>query len=185
MNNFWVKIVILAVIILALVIAVKFFSSPSTKEQIGKVDVEQKQVKPAVPPIVIKPKVEPSEPNQAAVEPNRPPRPEMIERSTEPNAPQPQPRVKAEPPVEPLDEAANIEADRLLEAVSYEYATGRKLMTFKKMVDACREIFKRYPNSQQAREAREYLRKMPARFRDNYKVTNEELGFTEQQGQTQ
>ena len=105
----------------------------------------------------------------------RPPRKKMVERSSNPTAPQPVPK----PRTQQLAPEEQLQADKLLQAVKLQYSLARKSpITYKKMVDFCRELLTKFPNSQQAEEARELLRRMPKRYRELYKVTNEELGLT-------
>ena len=72
---------------------------------------------------------------------------------------------------------ANIEAERLYNMALTQYKIGRKIMTFKKMVDYCRELFDRFPDSPEAAKARVLMRNMPERYRELYNVTDEELGL--------
>jgi TolA-binding protein len=75
------------------------------------------------------------------------------------------------------DIVSSVEAERLYNMALTQYKIGRKIMTFKKMVDTCRELFDRYPNSPEAAKARVLMRNMPERYRELYNVTDEELGL--------
>ncbi|MHC4124537.1 MAG: hypothetical protein ACYSSI_13255 [Planctomycetota bacterium] len=166
MDNFWVKIGVFAVVVVGLVIAVKVFF-PSGKNKVEQVEFEQTEKEPQA---VKTTKVLEDEPVSG-----RPPRRKMIERSEDPTAPQPKPKPEAR-----LNPEEKLQADKLLQAVRLQYSLARRSpVSFKKMVDFCRELFKQFPDSQQAEEARELLRRMPKKYRDLYKVTSEELGLTE------
>lgn len=166
MNNFWIKIGVFAVIVVGLVVVVKVFS-PSGESRVEQVDFKQTEKEPQG--------VNTTKALKDEQVPQRPPRKKMIERSKDPTAPQPVPKPEVR-----LAPEEQLQADKLLQAIKLQYSLARKSpVTYKKMVDFCRELFAKFPNSQQAEEARELLRRMPKRYRNLYKVTNEELGLTE------
>jgi hypothetical protein len=77
-----------------------------------------------------------------------------------------------------MTEADRVAAERLYQMAYTEYKMGRlPTTTFKKMVDYCRELFERYPDSPQAAKARILMKKLPQRFKDRYNVTDEEMGL--------
>jgi len=93
------------------------------------------------------------------------------------------PPQPVEPPDEPvyseMTEADQVAAERIYQMAYNQYKIGRLPgTTFKKMVDYCRELFDRYPNSPQAAKARVLMRKIPDRFKKIYNVTDEEMGLT-------
>ncbi|GAH73201.1 unnamed protein product [marine sediment metagenome] len=49
------------------------------------------------------------------------------------------------------------------------------VLGYKKMVDACREIIERWPNSEYAFKAKRMLADIPARYRRQYGITEEEI----------
>lgn len=56
-------------------------------------------------------------------------------------------------------------------------AGQKRFMTSKNGVETCREIFRRWPNTKYAEEARQLLRKIPPDEQKRYNITNEELGL--------
>ena len=79
-----------------------------------------------------------------------------------------------------LSEIDKIEAERLLNIAVPGRSIGRLPMTsFKLMVDNCREIIRRWPDSWFAYRAKQMLADMPSRFRKRYRVTQEELDLSE------
>ena len=95
-------------------------------------------------------------------------------------------KTAVEPPVEqarpaqlyfkPLSEIDEIEAERLLGVAVPGRSIGRLPMTgFKLMVDSCREIIRRWPDSWYAYRAKQMLADMPRRDRQRYNITQKEL----------
>jgi len=71
-----------------------------------------------------------------------------------------------------------MEAARLYQLAETQFKIGAKLgMTYKKSVDACRDILAKYPDTSYAPKARELLRRIPQRYRATYHITNEEMGL--------
>jgi hypothetical protein len=78
-----------------------------------------------------------------------------------------------------LGEIEKIEAERLLNAAVPGRSIGRLPMTgFKMMVDSCRQIIKRWPESWYAYRAKQMLTDMPERFQQRYNVTQEEMDLS-------
>jgi hypothetical protein len=76
----------------------------------------------------------------------------------------------------PLGEIEDIEAQRIMPVTTAARSIGRLPVThFKLMVDGCRQILRRWPDSWYAFRAKQMLEEMPERFWRNYKVTEEEL----------
>lgn len=76
----------------------------------------------------------------------------------------------------PLPEIDEIEAERLLGVAVPGRSIGRlPMMGFKLMVDSCREIIRRWPDSWYAYRAKQMLADMPPRDRQRYNITQEEL----------
>ncbi|OQA03132.1 MAG: hypothetical protein BWY69_00635 [Planctomycetes bacterium ADurb.Bin401] len=49
--------------------------------------------------------------------------------------------------------------------------------TYAKPIEMCRTVIRDYPNTKYADEARVLMRQVPERFRQRYKITDEELGL--------
>jgi hypothetical protein len=78
-----------------------------------------------------------------------------------------------------LSEIDKIEAERLLNVAVPGRSIGRLPVTgFRLMVDSCRQIIQRWPDSWYAYRAKQMLADMPERFRPRYKITEEELDLS-------
>jgi len=165
MNTFWLKIAALAVVVVGLIIIVnKFTSSKSEPKPESKTFhdvVEEDRQKFLTEP-------------QAAKE--------QVSRQK-----RPAPAKPVRPPEEPtqlyfteLSEIDKIEAERLLNVAVPGRSIGRLPMAgFKLMVDSCRQIISKWPDSWYAYRAKQMLADMPTRFRPRYKITQEELDVSE------
>ena len=77
-----------------------------------------------------------------------------------------------------LQEEDKVQAERLYNMAMFESKVAKKpMMTYKRMVDYCRQIINDYPRTFFAPKARELLREMPERYRKQYNVTDEGLGL--------
>ena len=160
MNGFWVKIAILAVIVVGLVIGVKVFKSsdgepkPEPKGLSDQFDEDDARLR--------------AEPETETEE-------ERLERRAQ-MAEQVEP---AEPQFEELSLEDKVRAEQLFEMAVFERKKGRlPVMGFKKMVDYCREIIEKWPNSTYAYKARRMLGDIPERYREQYNITDEEINPT-------
>jgi hypothetical protein len=79
-----------------------------------------------------------------------------------------------------LDEIEQIEAERLLATIPTGRSIGRLPMTgYNLMVETCRQIMGRWPGSIYDYKARRALNQMPERFRQRYRITDQELDLTQ------
>ena len=100
----------------------------------------------------------------------------------------PEPVQPAPRPIEPrkpgilylkdLSEIDQIEASRLLNAAAPARSMGRLQIGYNLMMQNCRQIIQRWPDSWYAYNAQRMIIDMPERFRDRYKVTEEELDLS-------
>jgi hypothetical protein len=176
MNTFWLKVATLVVVVAAAVVLIGIFTSseksppePKPEEKTFQDMVERDKEKFL------------TEPKPAA---------EQTEKSP-PAAPAPQqPAAEKQTPAEPtklyfkpLSEIDKVDAERLLNAAVPGRSIGRLPMAsgtgFKLMVDSCRQIIRRWPDSWYAYNAKRMLIDMPERFRSVYKITPEELDISE------
>ena len=169
MNTFWLKIAILAVVVVvAIIIVSNFLSSEIDKATdieaaAERAEAREDQLQSQLREAELKAEQKKTQQTEARrtpaklpVAPTRPSRQEIVEE----------------------DIVASVEAERLYNMALTQYRIGRKTgMTFKKMIDYCREIFARYPNSSEAAKARVLMRNIPQRYRQLYNITNEELGL--------
>ena len=167
MNTLWIKVAVVGVVALGAVILVISFlprgSQPepepgpkSVYEQWEKDDAKLRaEPKPAEeqPP----PANEPNAGN-APVKPSTPteviPMPKFVELSIE----------------------DKVQAEKLFEMALFHRKQARLPgMSYKKMVDYCREIIQRWPDSEYAFKAKRMLRHMPEQYRERYNITEEEI----------
>jgi len=167
MNTFWLKIAVLAVVVLVGIILVSnFFSSEIDKAT----DLEAATERVEAAEDKLQAQLEEA---QTQVEQKN----EQKDTTITPAETSPVPAKPAEIVADDDDIVSSVEAERLYNMALTQYKIGRKIMTFKKMVDYCRELFDRYPNSPEAAKARVLMRNMPERYRELYNVTDEELGI--------
>jgi trehalose/maltose hydrolase-like predicted phosphorylase len=167
MNTFWLKIAVLAVAVLVAIILVSnFFSSEIDKATDLKAAAERHEAAEAKLQAQL-------QEAQTQVEQKN----EQKDTTITPAETSPVPTKPAQTVADDDDIIANVEAERLYNMALTQYKIGRKIMTFKKMVDYCRELFDRFPDSPEAAKAKVLMRNMPERYRELYNVTEEELGF--------
>ncbi len=78
-----------------------------------------------------------------------------------------------------LSEIEQIEAQRYLNVAVPGRSIGRMPLTsYNLMVENCRRIIERWPDSWYAYRAKQMLRDMPERFRPRYHITDEELDLS-------
>jgi hypothetical protein len=174
MNTFWLKIAGAAVgIVLAIVLisALTSRTDPTPKESekgIGDQWEEDERRLRAEPQFKEQPKTSaPTQPPSKTVEQTLQPG-RAIEQT--PPAEQPKPRFKK------LNEIEEAQAQRLWEWVVNQRKMGRlPVMGYKKMVDTCREIIQRWPESIYAFQAKRALADLPPRYHKMYNITKEEI----------
>jgi hypothetical protein len=153
MNTFWLKIAALAVVVVGLIIIVnKFTGSKSEPKPESKTfhDVVEEDKQRFL-----------TEPQAAK------------EQLSQPVQPSEKPTILY---FRPLSEIEKMEAERLLNVAVPGRSIGRLPMTgFHLMVESCRRIISKWPDSWYAYRAKQLLADMPTRFRPRYKITQEEL----------
>lgn len=111
------------------------------------------------------------------------PMPAQPKPAADPNAPSSATGVPAEKPkAAPLQELSledEIKAQNLLREGELHIKESRKLRGKNpgKGIEACREVLKKYPNTEFAGQARELLRIVPERYKQQYNITDKELGY--------
>ena len=192
MNTIWLKIAAVAVVlVVALIVGSHFMSGDSTPAPSRAEEDETKTVYD----MAERDKQFMEEPKPVEPEPQTPP---PAEPAAEPAPSQPTPEP-AQPPVQqasgivlpssitkattmyfkPMGEIEDIEAQRLLPVMTAGRSIGRLPVThFKLMVDGCRQVLQKWPDSWYAFRAKQMLEEMPERFWRNYKVTEEELDIS-------
>ena len=155
MNTFWLKIAVFAVVIVGVFVLVSKFSRSKTEPA-----PRQKTFSDVIREDDKRLRGEPE-----TVEP-----PETLE--TE-EVVKPAKRQFKE-----LSEADKVQAERLFEMALAQRKMGRLPgVSYKLMVDYCRQIIEKYPDSSYAFKAKRMLGDIPERYRRQYKITDEEINL--------
>ncbi|MBL7214069.1 MAG: hypothetical protein ISS71_00155 [Phycisphaerae bacterium] len=111
--------------------------------------------------------------NHSAADPNRP----AGDPNSVPTTGQASGKKIAKPTETPLE--GQVTADHLLALAQMEIEACRKIRgkSPEKGIVACREVLKKYPNTEYAQQARELLRRVPPQYKKKYEITDEELGL--------
>jgi hypothetical protein len=178
MNMFWLKIMGLAVLAVGVIILIGVFTSgtdsqPQEPEKPKKTFYDQAEEDKQR--FLTEPQALDSESQTLTTEQTTP-----IE--NQPAAQSAPPVVVAPKPAQPLllyfkelGEIEKIEAERLLNVAIPGRSIGRLPITgFKLMVDNCRTIIQRWPESWYAYKAKLMLADMPERYQKRYNVTEKE-----------
>ena len=163
MNTFWLKVAAGVVAIVVIIIIVGAYLPKGEKKpepQKTVYDVWEKDDQRLRADAQFK--QPPTSPNQPTVPQQAPQLPTGVE--------PPRPQFKE------LTEEEKIEAERLYEMAITERKMSRlPVMTPKKMVDYCREIIRRWPDSEYAFKAKRLLADIPERYQQMYNITKEEI----------
>jgi hypothetical protein len=183
MNTFWLKIAGAAVAVVAGIVAVSMLlpsgpqkpKPPKPPEKTFYDQAEEDKEKFLAKPV-------PLENHQQTPAPTRQQPPENKAQAVTPVQPAVTAPKPAEPTViycKPLSEIDDIQAERLLNVAVPDRSIGRLPMTgFKLMVDCCRQILQKWPDSWYAYRAHQLLADMPERFQKRYSITKEELDMS-------
>ena len=154
MNTFWLKVAGGAVAVVVLIVLMNVFSPSASKAE---------------------PEPEPSigavwERDEERLRAD--PRPKEPQPPIEAQEPGTQP---AKPKFRELSEIERIDAERLFNVALQHRKIGRlQGIGYKQMVEYCRMIIERYPDSEYAFKAKRMLADIPVRFRERFNVTLEE-----------
>lgn len=173
MNTFWLKIAGVAVGVAAIIIVASSFLSDEVDKALepetGFSDQVDKDRRFLDKPEAVKPPEQ--EPVVEPVDDNRQTGPAQVVQPVQP-APPEQPKVLY---FKPLGEIETVEAERMINAAVPGRSVGRLQVGYKQlMVDPCREIIRRWPDSFYAYQAKRMLADLPERFQRQYNVTEEE-----------
>jgi len=163
MSTFWLKIAGLAILIIAVFILISVFLGPET---------ETAQEPESKPRTIYEQWEKDEERLRAEPGSEELPKPSSsVQTETKP------PTVKPrQPQFEKLSPEQEIEAQRKWEWVVNQRKMARlPIMNPKQMVDTCREIIRRWPNSKYAFLAKRALADLPERYHTMYKITKEEM----------
>ena len=169
MDKFWLKMVVLAVVVVAVVVIVKTLPpsepkpEPKTFGDVIREDDKRLRADAEFDEVA-------EEPNEEVVEVE-----EAVEVVEVPKVVVEEVEV-VKPQFRELSEIEEIEAEQLFEFALNQRKIGRVPVTgFKPMVDACRKIISKFPDSVYAFKAKRMLGDIPKRYRRRYKITDEEI----------
>jgi type IV secretory pathway VirB10-like protein len=181
MNTFWLKIAAAAVaVVVAIVLVAVLTSGPDSgpKEPPPPEKTFYDQAEKDKEKFLAEPK--PLENQQQA--PTPPQQPAENQTQAAPAQPAVEPPKPAEPTIiyaKELSEIDAIEAERLLNVAAPARSIGRLPVTsYKLMVDSCRQIIQRWPDSWYAYNAKRMLADIPQRDQQRYSVTKDELDMS-------
>ena len=189
MNTFWLKIMGLAVLAVAVIIVIGVFTSGTDSESPEPEPEEPQktfydQAEEDKQRFLSEPQAQDSQTQTPGTEQAPPIDNQTTAQSVPPAIEQPKPAQPTLVYFKELGEIEQIEAERLLNVAVPGRSIGRLPTTgYKLMVDSCRTIISRWPQSQFAFKAKQMLASLPERYQMRYKVTEEEkdLGmFAEQ-----
>ena len=184
MNTFWLKVAagIVGIVVIVVIIGM-FTSNVSPPEEPEKTFYDQaredKEKFLAEPKAVESPDQQQVPEQNQAIEEKAPA--EEAATETKPQQPAPKPAAPPEPKTlyfKPLSEIDQIEAERLLNVAAPGRSLGRLRTGYKLMMDTSRQIIKRWPDSWYAYRAKQMIIDMPERYRERYKVTEDELDLS-------
>jgi len=157
MNTFWLKIAGLAVLVVGVIILITVFTSGTDSE-------------PKEPQKTVYDQWEEDD-KRLRAEPQykEPP-------ATTPSVQQTMPVAPPKPEFKKLSEIEDIQAQQLWEWVKSQRKMGRlPVMGYGQMVKTCRDIIRRWPESEYAFYAKRALADLPERYRKMYNITKEEI----------
>ena len=180
MNTFWLKIMGLAVLAVAVIILISVFTSGTDSESPEPQPKEPQktfydQAEEDKQRFLTAPQAQDSQTQTPATEQAPPIESQTAAQSVPKTIESPKPAQPTLVYFKELGEIDQIEAERLLNAAVPGRSIGRLPMTgFKLMVDSCRTIISRWPQSRFAYSAKLMLADLPERYQTRYKVTEEE-----------
>ena len=157
MNTFWLKIAGLTVLVVGVIILITVFTSGTDSE-------------PKKPQKTVYDQWEEDD-KRLRAEPQyqEPP-------ATTPPVQQTRPVAPPKPEFKKLSEIEDIQAQQLWEWVKSQRKMGRlPVMGYGQMVKTCRDIIRRWPESEYAFYAKRALADLPERYRKMYNITKEEI----------
>lgn len=177
MNTFWLKIALVAVLAVGVILLVTVFLSGTPEMEPEKpMKTFYDQAEEDKERFLAEPEALDTQEQPTVTKPEQTP---TVTENLESVPPVPKPAEPPRPTVlyfKPLSEIDSIEAERLLSVAVPGRSIGRLPMTgFKLMVDNCRQIIRRWPDSWFAFRAKQMLADMPERDQKRYSITNEEM----------
>lgn len=167
MNTLWIKVAVIGVVLLGLIILVISFLPGESQPESGPNSIYEQWEKDEAE---LRAEPEPAEEQQPPAPANEP------AAGKTPPRPANNTEVTEMPQFVELPIEQKVQAEKLFEMAMFHRKQARLPgMTYKKMVDYCREIIQRWPDSEYAFKAKRMLRHMPERYRERYNITEEEI----------
>ncbi len=155
MNTFWLKVAAVVIVIVAVVIVVSKFKSSSAKKSGGSHAVVS---------------VEPEKPKTFY---------DVIAQDDKRLRAAPEVNQAVQQQFKQLAEEQKVDAEQLYEMAIAQRKMGRLPgMSYGQMVEYCRMIIERYPESEYAYKARKMLGEVPQREWERHKITQQEIDGT-------
>ena len=177
MNTIWLKIIGLAVLAVVIFILIGVFTSGTDSEPTEPKEPQKTfadQVEEDKQRFLTKPQALDSQ-SQTIVTEQAPPTENQTEIPSTPPVLKPKPAQPVTLYFKELGEIERIEAERLLSVAVPGRSIGRLPITGSKlMVDSCRMIIQRWPDSFYAYNAKRMLADLPERDQQRYRVTEQE-----------
>jgi type IV secretory pathway VirB10-like protein len=172
MNTFWLKLAGAAIAVVIIIIVAGVILSSNKPAPAPGTEAKPKTVYDTFErddkKFAVKPESEESSESAASTQQVAPTQPAAPNQPSQPPAPQPK-FVK-------LSFENEVEAQKLFEWAKTQRKMGRlPIMGYKQMVDACREIIRRWPQSQYAFLSKQMLADIPERYHEMYHITKEEM----------
>jgi hypothetical protein len=172
MDTFWLKLAVVAVVLIVGIGAVVMWTSKGIEEAQNPEQTFSDMVEKDKEELLAEPSA------QDLTKPTEKPEETTATRPDEKSEP-----IAPSKPAEPvtfyfteLSEIDQIEAERLLALLPSGRSIGRLPTTgYNLMVKTCRQMMERWPGSIYDYKARRALAQMPERFRDRYKITEEDI----------
>jgi hypothetical protein len=181
MNTFWLKIAGVAVGVIVIIVLIGQFTSSNAPKPAESVEGFYDQVEKDKKKFLTEPQALEPQKQEPPLEQNQEPD-NKNETVAEPVQPVREPPKPAEPTklyFKELSEIEKVEAEKYLNVAVPARSIGRLPTTgFGLMVDNCRRIIQRWPDSWYAYRAQQMLIDMPERYRIRYKVTKEEMDLS-------
>ena len=178
MNTFWLKIMGLAILAVVVIILIGVFTSGTDSEPPEPQEPKKTfydQAEEDKQKFLTEPQALDSQSKTTVKEQATPTENQTTVQTTPPVVTQPKPAQPVTLYFKELGEIETIEAERLLNVAVPGRSIGRLPMTgFKLMVDNCRTIIQRWPDSFYAYNAKRMLADMPERYQQRYRVTEQE-----------
>jgi len=177
MSTFWLKIAGLAIAVVVAIVVIGSLTGGDSQPKepaptfYDKAEEDQKKFLAEPEPV----------PTPQTEEENKQGEPTQTPQVVEPEQPALRPAEPTEPKVlyfKPLSEIDRIQAEKLLNAAAPARSMGRLQIGYNLMIQNCREIIRKWPDSWYAYRAKQMIIDMPERFRPRYNVTDEELDLS-------